>query len=145
MILPHFLYPSHFPTAGGRRRRRRRVRAAPQDAAARSRSKKAVRSPPSSPTKASRKKVDVGLGGDEPESVRATSGGAGRTKRWAGGTPPLRPNRGGGLRRFGKELRLEVPALDGTLEEKVEDGDGEASAMNSKLSRRPDLKRETSW
>ena len=40
--------------------------------------------------------VDLG-GGDEPSTEVATSGGAGRTKRWAGGTPPLRPNRCGGL------------------------------------------------
>ena len=33
-----------------------------------------------------------------------------------------------------------VPALEGSAEEKVEDGVEEASAMNSKLSRRPDRK-----
>ena len=58
--------------------------------------------------------VDLG-GGDEPSTEVATSGGAGRTKRWAGGTPPLRPNRGGGLLTIGetKGLSKEVPALDG--------------------------------
>ena len=39
-----------------------------------------------------------------------------------------------------KELRLVVPALEGSVEEKVEDGVEEAPAMNSKLSRRPDRK-----
>ena len=96
---PPFFLP-HVPAAGGRRLRRRRVRAALPSRRRRPQPIEEGRPESTFITGESFEEENLTSSSAGIPSELTTSGGAGRTKRWAGGTPPLRPNRCGGLRRL---------------------------------------------
>ena len=98
MILPHFSFP-----CPGRRRAASSTPPCTRGLPLKTPPPAADRRRPSGVHRHRRRKLrgrksDVEFGRVLSELM--TSGGAGRTKRWAGGTPPLRPNRCGGLRRL---------------------------------------------